>query len=98
MAKKEEQTEEESKETTFDLSSVEGQFALLNSSLSDSEVKEKVALHIQNIVDDSGLDEYEIVLLFDENKSISGFHSDKIYRAIADLKGKKNMLMLLESG
>lgn len=91
---------EESKpdEKSYDLSAVADQIAMFRDKLDEDEIKAKIASHIEKIVNDNGLDKYCVVLLFDEYKSISGFHSDRIYRSISALDKKKDILMFVESG
>jgi len=43
------------------------------------------------------MDAYALLLLFDDRNEISEFHSNRIYRAAAEVNAKKNILLLVHS-
>ncbi|AMO70179.1 SDH family Clp fold serine proteinase [Zhongshania aliphaticivorans] len=93
-----EQDEKKIEEKSYDLSLVADQVAMFRDKLEEDDIKDKITSHIKKIVEDYDLDKYCVILLFDEYKSIAGYHSDRIYRAISDLDKKKDILMFVESG
>lgn len=62
----------------------------------DEEVQRLVAEHINALVKKYGVDNYKIVLLFDENDTISSWHSNRIYSA-ATSGPQKDILLLIQS-
>ncbi len=90
--------EDTPEEKVYDLSVIADQVSMFRDKLEDDDIKSKIADHIEKIVTDHGLDKYCVILLFDEHKSIAGFHSDRIYRSISGLDNKKDILMFVESG
>lgn len=62
----------------------------------DKEIQRLVAEHINALVKKYKLDNYKIVLLFDENDAISSWHSNRIYSA-ATSEPQKDILLLIQS-
>ena len=103
MAKKTEEEPEleeeaETEDKQYDLSIISDQIDMFRDKLDEKEIRAKIAEHINKIIIDYKLDKYCIVLLYDEHNSIGGFHSDRIYRSVSDLKNTKDILMFIESG
>ena len=90
--------DEPSEEKTYDLSVFADQIEMFKDKLDDDVINSHIINHLKKILKDYKLDKYPVVFLYDEYKSISGFHSDKIYRAVSDLNNKKDILMFIESG
>lgn len=85
-------------EKQYDLSVIADQIAMFRDQLEDDDIKARISDHLSKILTDHGLEKYCVVFLFDEYKSIAGYHSDKIYRSISSLDNKKDILMFVESG
>lgn len=62
----------------------------------DEEIQRLVAEHIGALVAKHKLDNYKIILLFDENDAISSWHSNRIYTA-ATSDPQKDILLLIQS-
>ncbi|WP_151803184.1 SDH family Clp fold serine proteinase [Acinetobacter guillouiae] len=60
-------------------------------------IKTNVGLHIKNLQKKFKVDQYELVIIFDEKNSINTFHSDQVYNAISNLNKEKDILMFLLS-
>lgn len=83
--------DEPSEEKTYDLSVFADQIEMFKDKLDDDVINSHIINHLKKILKDYKLDKYHVVFLYDEYKSISGFHSDKIYRAVSDLNNKKDI-------
>lgn len=83
---------------TYDLGKAKDQIALFQDGLSDEVIQTHIAQHIRNLIDSSGIDNYEVMFLFDNDQSISSFHSNKIYQVAKDLDGSCNILLIIQSG
>lgn len=90
----EEVTEEEK---TYDLGNFSEYIEMFKNEPSDEKIKLLISQHLEKMIADSGITGYEIVFLYDENESISTFHSNRIYQAVKDLDKKKNILMVIQS-
>ncbi len=62
----------------------------------DKEIQRLVAEHIGSLVAKYKLDNYKIILMFDENDAISSWHSNRIYTA-ATSDPQKDILLLIQS-
>lgn len=62
----------------------------------DKEIQRLVAEHISALVNKYKLENYKIVLLFDENDAISSWHSNRVYSA-ATSQPQKDILLLIQS-
>ncbi|MDA9096079.1 ATP-dependent Clp protease proteolytic subunit [Porticoccaceae bacterium] len=87
----------EADKKNYDLGSINDQVSMFRDKLEIDDIKDRVEAHVEYIVCQHGLEKYFVVLLFDQYKSIAEFHSNKIYRSIAHLDGKKDILMFIES-
>lgn len=85
-------------EKIYDLSTPSDAVAIFRDGLPDEEIKFLISKHLEKLVKDSGVSGYEVLFLYDNEESISDFHSNRIYQAAKDIKNKKNILMLVESG
>lgn len=65
-------------------------------SLDEDAVKKEIPGYIKELQSHFGLDEYEVILLFDEADEISTWHSDKIYSA-ANRVQDKDILLIIHS-
>jgi ClpP class serine protease len=81
---------------TYNLDNISDQVEMFRDKLDDDTIKEIIYQHINQLIDRASLSEYRVVFLIDKHNSISGFHSDKIYKAIPD--STQNVLMIIESG
>ncbi|WOT06175.1 SDH family Clp fold serine proteinase [Shewanella youngdeokensis] len=99
MAQEEVENQDEAiEEKTYDLSIIGDQVEMFKDKLDEEDIKSRINEHLKKILKDYELENYHVIFLYDEHKSISGFHSDKIYRAVSDLDNKKDILMFIESG
>ncbi|WP_339073898.1 SDH family Clp fold serine proteinase [Teredinibacter turnerae] len=90
--------EPEKEERVYDLSKTTDLVSAFRDGLSEEKIKSLISNHIEKLISTSGVNkDYEVVFLFDEDRSISSYHSNKIYEAVKDID-KKNILMILQSG
>lgn len=92
-----EQQGDEKEVKYYDLSKPKDQVALFQDGLSDESIQTHVAQHIRNLVNDSGIENYEVMFLFDDEESINSFHSNRIYQVAKDLDGNCNILLIIQS-
>lgn len=64
----------------------------------DEKIKEEISRYISSLAGKHLVDNYKIVFLFDDNNSISQYHSNKIYEALSGLGQEKDILLVLLSG
>lgn len=62
----------------------------------DKEIKRLVAEHIAALATKHDVNNYKIVLLFDDNDSISSWHSNRIYTAVTS-EPAENILLIIQS-
>lgn len=91
-------TKVEKEEKKYDLSVATDHVGIFRDGLSDEAIKTHVSNHLQKLIDASGIKEYEVFFLYDDDDSISTFHSNRIYQAAKDLDKKNNILMIIQSG
>ena len=87
----------EAEEKEYDLTKTEDQVELIRNGLPDDRIKSIISSHIHKLIKDYSLDKYEVLFLYDDIKSISSFHSNKIYQAAKDLNKEKDILMIIQS-
>ena len=80
----------------YNLDNFSDQLDMFRDKLDEETLKELISQHITKLIDRADFSDYRVVFLIDKHNSISGFHSDKIYKAIPD--PSKNVLMIIESG
>lgn len=90
--------ENEAEETVYDFSNFGDVFSVFRDEISDEKLKGLISDHIEKLVKDSGITGYEVIFLYDDDNSISSYHSNNIYHAVKDLNKKKNILMIVHSG
>ena len=90
--------ENETEETVYDFSNFGDVFSVFRDEISDEKLKGLISDHIEKLVNDSGITGYEVIFLYDDDNSISSYHSNNIYHAVKDLNKKKNILMIVHSG
>lgn len=98
MSEHENQEEETIEKKEYDLSTTSDHVAIFREDLSEDEITSLISQHLEKLIKDSGITGYEVLFLYDNNESISAFHSNNIYQAAKDVNGKKNILLLIESG
>lgn len=91
-------SKEEKQEKKYDLSIPADHIGIFRDGLSDEAIKTHVANHLQKLIEESGIKGYEVFFLYDDDNSISTFHSNRIYQAAKDLEKKSNILMIIQSG
>lgn len=89
---------DEKEEKKYDLSVAADHIAIFRDGLSDEAIKTHISNHLQKLIDVSGVKGYEVFFLYDDDDSISTFHSNRIYQAAKDLDKKSNILMIIQSG
>lgn len=93
------ETETNEEEIVYDLNILSDQVDMFKNKLNDDKIKLLISEHIKNILKNNSLDNYHTLLLYDQYKSISEFHSDRIYRAMSNGETlEKDILMFIESG
>lgn len=90
--------ENEKEEKKYDLSIPVDHVGIFRDGLSDDAIKKHISDHLQRLIDASGVRGYEVFFLYDDDNSISTFHSNRIYQAAKDLDKKKDILMVIQSG
>jgi ClpP class serine protease len=90
--------EEVIEEKTYDFSDFGDLIAAFRDGISDDKLKSLISEHLTKLIKDSGVTGYEVIFLYDDDNSISSFHSNRIYHAVKDLNKKKNILMVVHSG
>jgi len=94
-----ENTEKETpEEKVYDLGNWGDLVSIFKDELPDEKVKSLISRHLQKVIDNSGLEGYEVIFLYDDGKSISTFHSNRIYNAVKHINKKSNILLVLQSG
>ena len=102
MDKKDQEKEEniqKEDEKQLDLDDISDVVSLVQNHKEDeSFIKENVLDHIDQIITKSGLDKkYNIIFLYDDNRSISNTHSDSIYRALSSMDKQADVLLVIHS-
>lgn len=98
MSKGQKQEAPENEEKKYDLKLRDDQIEMFRDGLSDEKIKTLVSEHLQKLIDESGVEGYKVLFLFDDDNSINTFHSNRIYQVAKDLDGKCNILLIIQSG
>lgn len=89
---------EEKEEKKYDLNITADHVGIFRDKLSDEAIKKQISDHLQKLIDNSGIKGYVVLFLYDDENSISTFHSNRIYQAAKDVDNKNNILMIIQSG
>ncbi|XOF34490.1 MAG: SDH family Clp fold serine proteinase [Candidatus Electrothrix sp. YB6] len=96
MPEKEEVEQEEEKLDLDDFSEVIN--LVQNHKENEEFIKNTVLGHIDSLIRSSGLEKkYNIIFLYDDNRSISHNHSDAIYRALSSVEKQIDVLLIIHS-
>ena len=98
MSEPEVQETEVQEEKVYDFSDRGDLISAFRDELSEDKIKSLISSHLDKLIKDSGVTGYEVIFLYDDENSISPFHSNRIYHAVKDLNKKKNILMIINSG
>jgi hypothetical protein len=98
MSESEVQETEVQEEKVYDFSDRGDLISAFRDELSEDKIKSLISAHLYKLIKDSGVTGYEVIFLYDDENSISPFHSNRIYHAIKDLNKKKDILMIINSG
>ncbi|MDX1490758.1 MAG: hypothetical protein R3332_05690 [Pseudohongiellaceae bacterium] len=98
MADDQAQEEAIEEEKTYDLSNWGNVISMFRDELNDDQIKSHITSYVASLVADAGMDKYRVVFLFDDWHSITPYHSNQIYKAIADLNKQTDILLVLQSG
>ncbi len=98
MSETENNEQESQEEKSYDLSDWSDLISIFRDGLPDEKVKSLISEHLKKVVNKYELKGYEVIFLYDEDESISTFHSNRIYNAVKDIDKKSNILMVLHSG
>lgn len=61
-------------------------------------IKAEALDHVGKLIETSGLDKkYNVIFLYDDNRSISSIHSDSIYRALNNVSKTMDVLLIIHS-
>jgi len=60
-------------------------------------ISELISQHVEAIIKESTLKDYNIVFLYDYYSSIENSHANSIYNAVTNFKNKNNILLILDS-
>lgn len=80
-----------------DLSEIRQLFALAHSG-KEEELKIEVGKHLHKLAANHGVDDYLILYLFDNERSISSKHANDLYEAAVKGGKQKNILLVIQSG
>src|SRR6266571_6734455 len=83
---------------SYDLSSFRGTLELFADELSEDEVKEHVVKQLAAIVKRHKLEDYTILYLYDEHRSIDRYHANQLYQAISGRKKEADILLVVSRG
>ena len=92
------QEETDTVEKTYNLGNYSEYIEVFKDEVPDEKIKSLISDYLEKMLKDSGITGYEVIFLYDDNNSISTFHSNRIYQAAKDLDKKKNILMVIQSG
>ncbi len=82
----------------YDLSKISDMVGIFRDDVPEDQIKIAVSDHIGALLDKYSLGNYRVIFLFDDNRSIGEFHSNRIYQAISDLNNEEDILLVLQSG
>jgi len=80
-----------------DLSDFAQLFKLVKSG-DENKLKKAVEKHLHKLSEQHHMGDYEVLYLFDAERSISSHHSNDLYEAAADGGKNKNILLIIQSG
>ncbi|WP_367154136.1 hypothetical protein [Methylomonas sp. HYX-M1] len=92
------QADEADKVREYDFSNFNDMLDVFRDDLTDEQIKLWVSRYIEKLISKYELNCYRVIFLFDNLRSISESHSNKIYQAISDLKKESDILLVLQSG
>lgn len=91
------QQEQVQEKKAYDLNNRSELVSLIKDENDEAEIKRQLGIHLQKLLDKSGLSGYRLVLLYDDTYSISNFHANRIYEAVSDINKNENVLMVVVS-
>ena len=83
-------------ESKTDLSSFSELFKLVRNS-KDADIKSSVSAHLNSIEKKHISDKYKVLYLFDQETSISSYHSNRIYESASIEPKKQDILLIVQS-
>lgn len=89
--------ESKKKRKKFDLYLKEDIFQFFKDSENDDDLLKGLSDHIGKMIVDSKMDKYEVVFLYDDNSSITSWHSNYIYTALSKSSREKDVLLIIHS-
>lgn len=81
----------------YDLSKASELWELIEEEKDIDFTKEQISNHIYSLQKKYKVEQYELIIIFDEDNTINTFHSNRIYDAISNLNKEKDILMFLLS-
>jgi membrane-bound ClpP family serine protease len=97
MAKDTTNSSESTKKDKFlDLSIWDKLFELIKTVPEVQKLKEHFSSHINKLIDQSALPEYQVLFIFDENP-ITEWTQNRLYDSLSQLEGNKNLLLIIEN-
>jgi len=82
----------------IDPTSTSSLVSLFKPDANDDEIKIGIVKHVKLLAEKYGVSEYKILLLYDDNYEISGWHSNRIYSGATSDEKNRDILMILYSG
>jgi len=61
------------------------------------EISELISQHVNALINESTLKEYNVVFLYDDYSFIKNSHANKIYNAVTNFENKNNIFLILDS-
>jgi hypothetical protein len=80
-----------------DLSDFRQLFSMVRAGKED-DFKAAVAAHLRKLAAAHGMDDYRVLYLFDNERSIGNYHANDLYEAAAEGKKEKDILLVVQSG
>lgn len=74
-----------------------GQLITLIQSGKEDDLKSAVARHLRNLAVDYGMQDYLVLYLFDNDRSIGSTHANDLYEAADEGKKQKDILLIIQS-
>lgn len=82
----------------YDLSNFDDLWELISENKDEVDhIRKEIYQHLIKLQKKFKVEQYELIIIFDEKNSINTFHSDQIYNAISNLNKEKDILMFLLS-
>ncbi|WP_316347462.1 ATP-dependent Clp protease proteolytic subunit [Desulfuromonas acetoxidans] len=93
-----EENQEEIKTKTYNLRNTSELIELFQENDDDLFINTSISNHLRNLAKIHKVDDYKIAFLYDDNSSISRYHSNQIYEGVSDSDEKSDIFLVIHSG